>query len=167
MRIALLALPLLMLAAPAMAQERSKVLERVVDCRKVTDPAERLACYDQAVAALDEAEAKKDVVVVDKDQVRAARKSVFGLNLPRIKLFGGDDEATDVDEVESTIKSVTFQRDGRIFFVIEDGARWVQTDDKTVFGIKAGQKVILKKGALGSFFAKFERGPGIRVARVN
>lgn len=167
MRIALLALPFLVIAAPAMAQDRAKHLERVVDCRKIADANERLACYDKTVAALDEAEAKKEIVVVDKEQVREARRSVFGLKLPRIRLFGDDDPANDIDEIETEVASITMQSDGRVFFTVTDGARWRQTDNRTVVAVKAGHKVTLKKGALGSYFAAFKGRIGIKVERVN
>jgi hypothetical protein len=170
MRVLLFALPLLVLAAPAMAQERAKILSDVVDCRKLADSAERLACYDKTVGALDAAEQKKEVVVVDKEQVREARRSIFGLNLPRIKLFGGGGGANDIediDEIDTTIKAITWQRDGRVFFVVADGARWVQTDDRALMNVKPGGKVTIKKGTLGSYFAKFPGAIGIKVQRVN
>jgi hypothetical protein len=167
MRIALLALPFLLAAVPAAAQDRSKHLERVVDCRKLADAGERLACYDKAVAELDEAEAKKDVVVVDKEQIREARRSVFGFNLPKIKLFGGDDGVEDIDEIETEVTAFNIQRDGRAFFTVTDGGRWRQTDNRTLVGVKAGRKVTLKKGALGAYFARFHGTIGVKVERVN
>lgn len=167
MRIALIALPFLLLAVPAAAQDRSKHLERVVDCRKLTDTAERLACYDKTVAELDAAEQKKDVVVVDKEQVREARRTVFGFKLPRIKLFGGGDGEQDIEEIVSTVKTINTRSDGTVAFTIEDGARWVQTDDRTLVGVKPGRKVTIRRAAMGSFFARFEGTIGIRVERVN
>lgn len=167
MRIALIALPFLLLAVPAAAQDRSKHLERVVDCRKLTDTAERLACYDRTVAELDAAEQKKDVVVVDKEQIREARRSVFGFKLPRIKLFGSGGGEEEIDEIVSTVKVISTRSDGRVAFTIEDGARWVQSDDRALVGVKPGRKVTIKRAAMGSFFARFEGTIGIRVERVN
>lgn len=167
MRFALFALPFLVLAVPAAAQDRSKHLERVVDCRKLTDATERLACYDKTVAELDAAEQKKDVVVVDKEQVREARRSVFGFKLPRIKLFGSGNSEDEIDEIVSTVKVISTRSDGRVAFTIEDGARWVKTDDRALVGVKAGRKVTIKRAAMGSFFARFEGTIGVRVERVN
>lgn len=165
MRLVVIALPLLVLANPALAQERSKRLSAVVDCRKIADSAERLACYDKTVADLDGAEKSREVVVVDKDQVNEARRSVFGLRLPRIKLFG--DGTDDVTAVESTVTEVGSNRDGRLTFTIEDGARWVQTDSHQVIGVRVGTKVTLTRGALGSFFATFKGSTSAKVRRVN
>jgi hypothetical protein len=165
MRKILFAIPLLVFAFPAAAQDRSRHLVPVLECRKLADAAERLACFDKAVAELDTAEREQRVVVVDKEQVQQARRSVFGLKLPKIRLFGnGNDELA---EVEMTLTSVTRQRDGTLAFTVDDGARWVQTDDKMVVGVKAGGKVTLKRGALGSFFARFHGSTAARVQRVN
>jgi hypothetical protein len=165
MRLVLLALPFVLLASPALAQDRSKRLSAVVDCRKIADSGERLACYDKAVADLDTAEKTREVVVVDRDQVNEARRSVFGLKLPKIKLFGGDDD--EVAALESVITSVGRGRDGKLTFTIEDGARWVQTDNHTVVGVRVGTKVTLTRGVLGTFFAKFHGSTSAKVARVN
>ena len=56
-------------AAPSLPAERVKVLQAVVDCRKLTADAERLACFDRATAVLDEAEKTGAVVVVDQARV--------------------------------------------------------------------------------------------------
>jgi len=166
MRLAFIALPLLVLATPALAQERSKRLAAVVDCRKVPDSAERLACYDKAVADLDTAEKSREVVVVDKDQVTEARRGLFGLSLPRIRLFDSSNEP-DIDEVESTVTIITKNGNGQVSFTVEDGARWVQTDTRTVVNVRPGTKVTLKRGAMGSYFAKFHGAIAVRVRRVN
>ena len=164
MRILLIALSFLCVATPAMAQERSKRFDAVVDCRKIVDPGERLACYDKAVADLDTAEKSREVVVVDREQVTEARRSVFGLKLPKIRLFGGGD---DVDQVESVITSVSRNRNGQLVFTIEDGARWEQTDNHTVVGVRVGTRVTLRRGVLGTFFAKFQGSTSAKVARIN
>jgi len=163
----LIAIPLLVLAFPAAAQDRSRHLAPLMDCRKIPDSADRLACFDKAAAELDTAEREQRVVVVDKEQVQQARRSIFGLKLPKIRLFGNGDDKDELSEVEMTLTSVTRQRDGTIAFTVDDGARWVQTDDKTVVGVKAGGKVTLKRGALGSFFARFHGSTSARVQRVN
>lgn len=164
MRILLFAIPILLLTTPAMAQERSKRLDAVVDCRKIADPGERLNCYDKAVADLDTAEKSREVVVVDREQVTEARRSVFGLKLPKIRLFGGGDE---VDQVESVVTSVGRNRNGQLVFTIQDGARWEQTDNHNVIGVRVGTRVTLRRGALGTFFAKFQGSTSAKVARIN
>src|SRR5258706_16011150 len=45
-------------AAPAAVkgEGRARELQKLMDCRKLTDNAARLACYDEAAAAIDQAE---------------------------------------------------------------------------------------------------------------
>ena len=64
------------------ATARPELLSRLVGCRQVADSTARLACYDAAASALDSAERQGDVVVVDRAQVSAARRQLFGFDLP-------------------------------------------------------------------------------------
>ena len=57
---------------------RAPVVQSVLDCRKIDDAAARLACYDKAVAGVEQAEASGDLVTVDRAQRRAARHQAFG-----------------------------------------------------------------------------------------
>lgn len=157
-------------SAPAIARDkdqtdkRAPLFEQVVQCRAITDQTQRLACYDQAVAALDQAEQAHNIVVMDKSQVHEARRSLFGFSLPKIHLFGGDDE--EVTKIDAVVASTTRDRDNRLIFTIDGGARWHQIDDRTVVGIKRGVKVTIKDAAFGSYFASFPHG-AMRVRREN
>ncbi|MCW3837141.1 hypothetical protein ACFQ1E_14825 [Sphingomonas canadensis] len=161
------ALPFLAVAVPAAAQDRSKRLDDVVNCRKITDAAARLACYDTAVAELDSAEKAREVVVVDREQVQEAKRSVFGLKLPKIRLFGDGVPDADIDQIDTSVTVIARRGDGRVAFTVTDGARWVQTDDRALVGVKPGTAVTLTKGAMGSYFARFRGAIAIRVERVN
>lgn len=169
-----LCLAALPLAAPLAAQDkqapRSQLFQKVIDCRSITDNAARLACYDVQVSALDQAEAKRDVVIVDQAEVRKARRGLFGLSLPDLGgLFGRGDQAEkeEFTQIESTIKSVSTQGYGKWVIVIEDGARWVQTDSESIRMPKPGQPIRIRKAAMGGFFANINNQPAIRVIRTN
>jgi hypothetical protein len=147
---------------------RSPLFEQVVDCRHESDATKRLACYDRSVDAMNAAADAHQIAVVDQAQVHEARRSLFGLTLPRLSLFDGDDgDKQDIDQIQSTITSTTYDQDNRLIFTIEGGARWHQIDDRPSFQARRGAKVTIKKAALGSFFADFARGAGIRVRRDN
>jgi hypothetical protein len=75
-------------AAKPRKAERAPLLIAVTQCRTITAPAERLACFDESVAALDTAEESQTVVVIDQQQVRETRRSLFGISLPDTGLFG-------------------------------------------------------------------------------
>ena len=173
MRAATLAiLALLTLPAAAGAQDkeapRSPALTRLVDCRTIADPQERLACYDREVASLDAAEARKDVVVVDRDQLRKTRKTLFGLTLPNLSVFGDDNEdEAGVQTLETKIKSVSQTPYGKWIFELEDGARWAQTDSRELAAYpKPGQDITIRRASMGSYMANVNKQIAIRVQRL-
>src|SRR5687768_1383863 len=78
-------------AAAALAQSGpaggSALVRALADCRRLAEDAPRLACYDAAAARLAAAEQQGDVVVVDREQARAARRQAFGFNMPTLNIF--------------------------------------------------------------------------------
>lgn len=148
------------------AEPRPAVFQKLVDCRAITDRDQRLACYDAQVALLDEAEAKKDVVVVDKVQIKQAKKSLFGLSFGKVPFFGTKDDEGD-NFIESKITSARTGPSGKWLFVLEDGARWSQTEYDSIRQPKSGDAIRIKKTSLGGFMANINGGHGIRVKREN
>lgn len=156
-------------ASPALAKDQAipsqpAVFQAVISCKAIADPAERLACYDRSVSALSTAAEAKDVLVVDRETARKTKRGLFGLALPRIKLFGDNDDE-EIEQIESTIGSAYAARDGATVYVLADGARWKQTDGRNTFP-KAGQPIVIKRGSLGSFFARVNGQTGVRVVRL-
>jgi len=166
----LAALALGAFAPSAQAQDRPAnattpaTYRSVLDCRTLSDPAERLGCFDKAVHALAAATDARDVVVIDRATIRETKRGLFGLTLPSIKLFGGNDEE-EVTEITGKIASVSDTRDGTSIFVLEDGARWKQTDGRYTFP-KPGQGIVIRRAALGSYMARVNDRPAIRVMRL-
>lgn len=159
-----------LLAAPAAAQEMPKtatpkLFEEVVSCRTIQDSAQRLACYDRGVAALDTARKSNELYVADKAAMKEARKGLFGFSLPSLKIFG-DEDLGDLDELETTIAGISSGQRGYVF-TLADGARWMQTDKKYMDKPKVGAKIRIEKAALGSYMASINKKPGFRVERVN
>lgn len=166
------------LGSPAMAQEidRRKALTappaiytELVACKDIAEPAARLTCYDEKVAALQTAQSTNQVVIADREQVREARRGLFGLTLPRIKLFDGDgDEGDQIEAIDGIIRSARTIRSGKWLIQLEDGAVWQQTDTvrSTMRDPKAGDSITIERAALGSFMAKVNDGRGFKVKRV-
>jgi hypothetical protein len=142
------------------------VYRQLIDCKAIADPAARLACFDTQVAALEQAQQRREVVIVDQAEVRDAKKGLFGLSLPRIKLFDtGGDEFT---QIETTIGSARQYTYGRWRIVLADGAVWDQIDEEVLASDpRAGDKIVIKRAAMGSYKASVKGQPSIRVRRVN
>ncbi|SMF66855.1 hypothetical protein [Allosphingosinicella indica] len=161
------------MAMPASAQkkpeERPAAYEALMRCRGVADSAERLACFDQATAALQTATDNREVVMVDRQQIRKTRRTLFGLALPDFNLFGGGDDEKEEDEVkqiETTVANAFVDQNGKWALKVAEGATWRQTDNN-VLGRKPrpGSKIVISRSALGSYMAKIDGQPSIRVRR--
>ena len=93
-------LGLVAVVTPAGAQEREPragssqpLFDAVLACRSETDPQARLQCFDRTSGALATAAQSGAVVVVDREEVRRTRRSLFGFSLPRLPFFRGDTTA--------------------------------------------------------------------------
>ena len=161
-----LAAPLSAKTKPLTAAPAPKIFSDVVQCRAITDSAQRLACFDRSVGALAEAQANRDLYVADKDAVREARRGLFGFSVPKLRIFGDDDMEKDVDQIETTIAGATQGQHGYIF-TLKDGARWAQTDGSYMDRPKIGSTIKIKRASLGSFFCAIGGHVGFRCERIN
>ena len=139
-------------------------------CRQIPDPAQRVACYDAASTALVNATTKGDVRVVDQNEVRRARRSLFGFSLPRLPWFSGDDSQNDPDNrLDSTIKSAWLMNNvGRYRIVLADNAVWETTESRLNWiAPRPGQKITILKGVLGNYFVQVDGQVGLRARRIS
>lgn len=152
--------------AQTVAPSRPELLSRLVACRAVADSAPRLACYDAATAALDSAEREGQVVVVDRAQVTAARRQLFGFQLPSISLFEQGETAEPINAIETTLSRAVMVGEGRWLFTLADGTAWRQIDSERVnFPNRAGAAVRVRKASLGSYLLTTGGSRAVRVRR--
>ena len=150
------------------ARPESPLVKALEACRQIPDQAQRVACYDAASAALVSATTTGQVSVVDRNEVRRARRSLFGFSLPRLPWFSGDDSVNDPDDrLDSTIKSVTLLN-GRYRIVLADNAVWETTENRLNWiAPRAGQKITIIKGVLGNYFLQVDGQIGLRGRRLS
>lgn len=155
-------------ADPREADRRSTPLvSAVADCRTIGDPAARLACFDQSIAALLQARDAKQIVVLDQADVREARRSVFGFSLPNIRLFGSKekDAGSQVSQIESTIARKQTVAGNYLRVALADKTIWQTTESAMTLSPRIGDPISIEAGMLGSYIAKIGR-RSIRVKRV-
>jgi hypothetical protein len=160
-------------------------LEPIYACADKTNPTERLACFDAAVATIRAKEAKSEIVTFDKQRVEKVRREAFGFALPSLpKLgfpaFGGGPKADskdqsvaaaameeDIEEQSFTVVS-TRESAGRVVITLENGQVWRLTEAGELNAPKRPPyKVKIRTAALGSFILAVEgRNKGYRVRRV-
>ena len=162
---------LAVMAGAAGAQDklpaRSAAVAALGQCRAIADAAQRLSCFDRAAQALDEAIARRDVVVVDRQEIRRTRRTLFGLDLPALAVLGGEDKSEPpFVAIDSPVQRVASAGYGKYDITIEDGATWrniEQLDEPP----RLGDKVHISKTAMGGYFLKSRFARAVRAQRVH
>ena len=150
------------LAAQVATPSSDGPVDRLIACRQISGDMERLACFDRAVASLDDARRKKDVVVLDRAEVRQAKRSLFGFSLPSIRLFGSGSDDEALRQLVGRIEDVSGLPGGLLRFRLVDGGLW-ETTEAVMVPLRKGDEVTIKAGTLGSYVAT---APGRRAVRV-
>jgi hypothetical protein len=154
-------------AAAERKPNRPELFTKLIDCRAITENTRRLACYDAAAGALEEAEKKKDLVVVDRKEIRETKRSLFGFALPRIGLFedAKDDDKDAIREIVSTVETARMAGGNWSIRLANDGGTW-----EAISGLnyppRTGDKVKISKAAMGSYLGQVGLSRGVRFRRV-
>ncbi len=165
--VSLMAVPGLVMAAPK-PPSRAAVLQGLLDCRSQGENAARLACYDKAAAAMDQAETKGDIVVVDRAQAQEVRKQAFGFTLPSLSLFDRGERPEPIDRVTGMVALARQGADGKWIVRLEDGAVWRQIDaDPLTRDPRPGMSVVIRSAAMGSFLMNIDNQGSFRAHRDN
>lgn len=146
----------------------NRIVAGFTACRAVAADADRLACFDKAASALETAVASKDVAIIDREDIRKTRRSLFGFTLPSFSFLGGgkDDkeEEKEFAEINSTVESARPAGYARIDITLPEGAIW-QTTEGLPGVPRKGAKVRIKRGAIGSYVLTVE-GRSVKAIRV-
>jgi hypothetical protein len=154
-------------AAPSKSPAAAPVVDQVVACQSIADGVQRLACFDRQVAAMARAQASGDLVSMDRQQVRRTKRSLFGIALPDLGAFGGNEIAGEESQLETTIKSARQNADGKWTFDLAEGGRWAQIDSRDfVVDPKSGHPIRIRRAAMGSYLANVNKQVAIRVRRI-
>ncbi len=169
--IGLLASPLSAQGAQGGAGGPSQLVTAIGNCQAIKEDAARLACFDRAASALVGAASRGEVAVIDREQVRQTRRTLFGFSLPRLPSFLGMKDREATEEPRELVSTVTSFREGatpgRFRFTIADGnAVWETTESAQLSDPRPGDKVTIQRGALGSYFVQIGNQSWVRARRV-
>lgn len=149
-------------ASPAVAGDSAPMLVQALkDCRAVADSTARLSCYDRATAAFEVAVAAKDVVVVDREQVKRDRRKQFGFIKPQPAAV--DAGVPEPVELKGKVSALSLW--GDFFVVAVEGSGTWRTTESGFAAPALGEPVTIKKGTLGSYVMLFRAG-ALRVRRL-
>lgn len=144
-------------------------IEALRACRVIAGPEQRLSCYDRSVAVMVAAAEAGEVRVVNREAVEQTRRRLFGFSLPDLNLFGNDEDEgeEELDELETSITAVRNLRGDAWLFETAEGATWRITNAPArLRAPEAGQSVVFKKAAMGSYFIRIDGQIGVKGRRV-
>lgn len=161
-----LTLGILLASTPAAAQEGgTDPLAELRQCSGIEENDARLVCYDEQAGALLMAEESGEFRVVDREKAEETRKGLFGFSGIKLPFF---DDGEDIDEIASTVTRVrSYGRDGWLL-TIEDGAAvWRISNAPMRFQKpEPGDEIVIRRGALGSYFLRVDGQLGVKGRRV-
>ena len=162
-----LALPLAASADPVPSSSPAG-LSPLLSCRALTDGQARLACFDREAEKVEAQAARRDLVVMNRDQIANAQKERFGrASAPNpMQAASSESDAKAPEFIEDRLQSARLSADGKWVFTLSNGAVWGQTELKGIRSPKVGDAILIRKGALGSFLASIKGRPAIRVKRI-
>jgi len=156
-------------SSPTGPPNQSRHLTAIEACRAIGADAARLACFDREAGALVSASRSGELSVVNRADMRTARRSLFGFALPKLPFFAGDKSADEVpDTLDSTIVSAQSIANDRFRIKISAGdAVWETTESPiNLSAPRAGEKIVIRKAALGSYFLRINGQNGVKGRRV-
>lgn len=146
--------------------QRTRMMTDLAACREQTADPDRLACYDRLVAALDEAEASGEVVVLERREIVEARRALFGFSITSLPLFARDRQDGPMEEIRSQLVRASQGGSGKWLFVLEDGSVWAQTDSNAPGRLpRPGADISVRQGAVGSYLLSVNGTRSVRVRR--
>lgn len=143
-----------------------RIVDDMTACRTIAQDAARLACFDRTVAAFETARTANQLRVIDREDIKRTKRSLFGLSMPRLNLFGGGDNAEpEITEIDGVVRTVREMAHGLTIVILEDGSQWQFTEQVTLQP-RAGDPIHIKRGALGSYFGSVKKRVPLRIKRI-
>ncbi|TYC85594.1 hypothetical protein [Novosphingobium sp. BW1] len=177
------ALALAPLSANAQRGELPAALRGLAQCRALAEDAARLACFDRESAALLAASDTGAVAIVDEDEARQVRRSLYGFAVPEIAIFSktrsAKAETAEADSMEEardgdehTLVSTITQVEGlpRGYYrvtIAEANAVWeTTTKRRSASAPKVGDSVEFEAAAFGTYWMRLNGHMGVKAHRV-
>lgn len=153
------------MAGAAHAADTASPLDPLYACRAITDPTERLACFDQNSATIERAEKAGDVVSIDKSKAESIKREAFGFHMPSLPKLGLPGSGADLEAIQASLTQMIPLGEGQYIFRLDNGQVWEQIDDR-IDRPRMPATVTVKKGAMGSYLLKIGDQRAVRVRRA-
>jgi hypothetical protein len=159
----LTALALVLLSATSTAAAGAD--EPAHPCAAVEDSVDRLACYDAAFARPGVTAGPQQ----DSDATPGTPGAVEEFGLSEAQLQARDPERARpprVDHIEAQVVDVRLRSTGERIITLDNGQVWLQTEVTVRGPLSAGDRVVIRSAALGSFQLVTPGRVALRVRRI-
>lgn len=170
---------LLAMSAPVLAQD---LPPEVLECAAIKKDSNRLACFDREIARHKPASAgvasaqvppaqavpPAPVVATTPPKMATTKEDEFGVSgqLARKRKEAQQETDAPLAELQAAVVKVRSKPYGEQVFELDNGQVWEESEKKYALIIKAGQRVRITQGAMGSYFLVADSGATTRVRRV-
>jgi hypothetical protein len=138
----------------------SRVPAELRSCVPIKRNTERLACFDRGIDALLEPDAKSA-----SDAPSA--ESSFGLVAQTPAQTDTDTRGrSQIEVLEARVAAISAGADGSAIIVLDNDQHWRQISGSATLLLKAGDPVVIRRAALGSFQLSTPNGRSAKVKRV-
>ena len=153
----------LVTAVPARAAAPATTADFLA-CAAEKDDGRRLACFDAAVDRARTAPANPAPAVAaaplsqeEKFGLRGELKQEKAQKVPELQ---------ELEQLQAQVTKVSTKPHGELVVTLENGQVWTEIQTNSGARVKAGDRVAIKPGALGSFLLVAPNGRSARVTRV-
>lgn len=131
-------------------------------CAAVAEPDERLACYDAAYSRPAAAPAPEQA----DDAVPAIANNEFGLSEAELRERDPERARAVLQSIEARVVAQRRRADGAIEITLDNGQTWLQLERTRSLRVRDGDRVTIRRAALGSFLLVTPARALIRVRRI-
>ena len=137
--------------------------DAMLKCVAIADDAQRLACYDAAMASAS-AEARAAAAERQAAAAEKARRDAEAAAQAKTDKFGAEGvpeearspaakaaDAERVDKLEATVAEMLRDAVGNAIFILDNGQMWRQTDGLQLPPLRAGEPVRITRGMVGGY----------------
>ena len=157
--------------APAKAADNTT--EALLACADESDDAQRLRCFDAAVAGLRKTSAAPATTAAAAQAAlppAATPAAATPAPTPEAK-FGarGDikpDRHEELNELTATVTALGAKPHGELIVTLDNGQTWAEIAPNPKIKVRTGETVKIKRGALGSFWLVAPNGRSSKVTRI-
>lgn len=130
-------------------------------CASVVDPSDRLVCYDAAFPPAANTKSEPEAQRLKALEEFGLRKTELRSNEP--------EHVRDItpELIEATIASVSSRPTGERVVRLDSGQVWMLTEVTTKGHLKSGDRVAIRRAALGSFMLVTPSRISLRARRIN